>query len=91
MFEEEIRRYDKTVADYQELIVAPMGKEQYRERNEVLFSCHSCGIEGNSFTVDNTRELFEQGLGYCPCWQITAGVSGDGRPFRRIRMDAQAS
>ena len=63
MFEEEIRRYDKTVADYQELIVAPMGKEQYRERNEVLFSCHSCGIEGNSFTVDNTRELFEQGLG----------------------------
>lgn len=66
MFEEEIRRYDKTVADYQELIVAPMGKEQYRERNEVLFSCHSCGIEGNSFTVDNTRELFEQGLGYYP-------------------------
>ena len=38
MFEEEIRRYDKTVADYQEQIVAPMGKDQYRERKEVLFS-----------------------------------------------------
>lgn len=66
MYENEIRRYDKTVAEYQKLIVEPMGKEQYRERNEVLFSCHSCGIEGSSFTVDDTRDLFEQGLGYYP-------------------------
>lgn len=66
MFEDEIKRYDKTVADYQKLIVEPMGKEQYRERNEVLLSCHSCGIEGSSFTVDDTRDLFEQGLGYHP-------------------------
>lgn len=66
MFEHEIRRYDRTVAEYQKLIVEPMGKEQYRERNEVLFSCHSCGIEGSSFTVDDTRDLFEQGLGYYP-------------------------
>lgn len=66
MFEDEIRRYDKTVAEYQKKIVEPMGKEQYRERNEVLFSCHSCGIEGSSFSVDDTRELFEQGLGYYP-------------------------
>lgn len=66
MYESEIRRYDKTVAEYQKLIVEPMGKEQYRERNEVLFSCHSCGIEGSSFTVDDTRDLFEQGLGYYP-------------------------
>lgn len=66
MFENEIKLYDKTVAEYQKKIVEPMGKEQYRERNEVLFSCHSCGIEGNSFSVDNTRDLFEQGLGYYP-------------------------
>lgn len=66
MFENEIRRYDKTVAEYQKMIVEPMGKEQYRERNEILFSCHSCGIEGSSFTVDDTRALFEQGLGYYP-------------------------
>lgn len=66
MFDEDIKRYDKTVAEYQKLIVEPMGKEQYHDRNEVLFSCHSCGIEGNSFTVDDTRDLFEQGLGYYP-------------------------
>jgi len=66
MFEDEIKRYDKTVRDYQKMIIEPMGKEQYRERNEVLFSCHSCGIEGSSFTVDDTRDLFEQRLGFSP-------------------------
>ena len=66
MFNDEIKRYDRTVAEYKSQIVGPMGKEQFRERNEVLFSCHSCGIEGNSFTVDDTRDLFEQGLGYYP-------------------------
>lgn len=66
MFEKEIERYDRTVAEYNRLIVEPMGTEQYRERNEVIFSCHSCGIEGNTFTVDDTRNLFEQGLGYRP-------------------------
>lgn len=66
MFESEIKKYHETVDAYRQTIIAPMGKEQFRERNEVLFSCHSCGIEGNSFTVDNTRELFEQGLGYYP-------------------------
>ena len=66
MFNDEIKRYDRTVAEYKSQIVGPMGKEQFRERNEVLFSCQSCGIEGNSFTVDDTHDLFEQGLGYYP-------------------------
>lgn len=66
MFESEIKKYNDVVETYMQNIIAPMGQEQYRERNEVLFSCHSCGIEGNSFTVDNTRDLFEQGLGYYP-------------------------
>lgn len=66
MFDHEIKLYDKTVRDYQKTIIEPMGKEQYRERNEVLFSCHSCGIEGSIFSVDDTRALFEQGLGYYP-------------------------
>ena len=66
MFENEIRKYDEVAEAYKQTIIVPMGMEQFRERNEVLFSCHSCGIEGNSFTVDNTRELFEQGLGYYP-------------------------
>lgn len=66
MFEHEIKRYDEAVRAYRRMIVEPMGKEQYRERNEILFSCHSCGIEGNSFSVDDTRALFEEGLGYYP-------------------------
>lgn len=66
MFETEIHQYDATVTKYQREIEGPLGKEQARERNEILFSCHSCGIEGSSFSVDDTRALFEQGLGYMP-------------------------
>lgn len=66
MFEDEIRKYDTTVAEYQRTVVEPMGDEQNRRRNEILFSCHSCGIEGSTFSVDDTRSLFEQGLGYRP-------------------------
>lgn len=66
MFEHEIKKCDETVKAYKKMIVEPMGSEQYRERNEILFSCHSCGIEGSSFSVDDTRALFEEGLGYYP-------------------------
>lgn len=66
MFEEEIKTYETIVESYQKEIVQPMGEEQYRKRSEILLSCHSCGIEGNSFSVDDTRALFEQGLGYYP-------------------------
>lgn len=59
MFTKEIERYDKTVETYQKVVARPMGEEQYRQRAEILFSCHSCGIEGNSFSVDDTRALFE--------------------------------
>lgn len=66
MFEHEIKKYDATVKAYKRNIVAPMGEEQYLDRNEILFSCHSCGIEGSTFSVDDTRALFEEGLGYSP-------------------------
>ncbi len=36
------------------------------EYNEILFSAHSCAIEGNSFTVDDTRILHEQGMAMIP-------------------------
>ena len=36
------------------------------EYNEILFSAHSCAIEGNSFTVDDTRILREQGMAMIP-------------------------
>ena len=66
MFEQELLKYDELVQRYQEEIVAPMEPASYNEYAEILFSCHSCGIEGNSFTVDDTRALFEQQLGFYP-------------------------
>lgn len=66
MFEKEIKLYDKTVVDYRQHIMEPMGEQEYRKHAEILLSCHSCGIEGSTFSVDDTRALFEQGLGYYP-------------------------
>ena len=37
-----------------------------KDYNEILFSAHSCAIEGNSFSVNDTRELKEKGLGVIP-------------------------
>ena len=66
MFETEIKLYEELAATYYEKIVLPMGKKEFREYSEILFSCHSCGIEGSSFSVDDTRCLFEEQLGYHP-------------------------
>lgn len=66
MFEQEIEQYDRLAALYLERVAKPMGEMEFRKRSEILFSCHSCGIEGSSFSVDDTRALFEQGLGYYP-------------------------
>ena len=66
MFEKEIEIYENLRTEYQAKIEVPMGKEQYREYSEILFSAHSCAIEGNSFTVDDTRTLKEKGLGMIP-------------------------
>ena len=66
MFEQEINQYDKLAKQYLERVAKPMGDLEFRKYSEVLFSCHSCGIEGSSFSVDDTRALFEQGLGYYP-------------------------
>ena len=66
MFEQEINQYDQLAKQYLERVAKPMGDLEFRKYSEVLFSCHSCGIEGSSFSVDDTRALFEQGLGYYP-------------------------
>lgn len=65
-FEEEIKLYESLRCKYQELIINKMDREEYTKYNEVLFSTHSCAIEGNSFSVDDTRELKEKGLGMIP-------------------------
>ena len=66
MFEKEIEEYERIRADYQENIADRMSREQWMEYNEILFSAHSCAIEGNSFTVDDTRILREQGMAMIP-------------------------
>ena len=64
--EEEINKYEDLRCKYQALIINKMDSEEYTKYNEVLFSTHSCAIEGNSFSVDDTRELKEKGLGMIP-------------------------
>lgn len=65
-FEKEIKDYESLKAKYMTLVIDKMDRDEYRDFNEVLFSTHSCAIEGNSFSVDDTRELKEKGLGMIP-------------------------
>ena len=66
MFEKEIEQYERIREEYQQKIADRMGKKQWMEYNEILFSAHSCAIEGNSFTIDDTRILREQGMAMIP-------------------------
>jgi len=60
--EELLKKYDSLVLDYTKTIVDSFSAEDFREYNEILFSANSCAVEGNTFTVDETRELREQGI-----------------------------
>lgn len=66
MFEQEIKHYEQVRCEYEERIVKTMAPVDYMDWHEVLFSTHSCAIEGNSFTVNDTRILKEQGLAMVP-------------------------
>lgn len=66
MFEQEIAQYEALLEQYNGYISSRMSVEDLRQYNEVLFSAHSCAIEGNSFSVNDTRELKEKGLGLIP-------------------------
>ena len=66
MFEKNIEEYEGIRQEYQQKIADKMGEKQWMEYNEILFSAHSCAIEGNSFTVDDTRILREQGMAMIP-------------------------
>lgn len=63
MYEKEIRDYEEVREKYQRKVVQPMSEKDFFDYAEVLFSAHSCAIEGNSFSVNDTRELKEKGLG----------------------------
>lgn len=66
MYEKEIAQYEQILLEYREKVTDRMGRKQWMEYNEILFSAHSCAIEGNSFTVDDTRILREQGMAMIP-------------------------
>ncbi|MGY3055691.1 Fic family protein [Pedobacter sp. UYEF25] len=61
--EDFLREYDEALKNYTELIVKSFRKKDFREYSEILFSAHSCAIEGNSFSVNDTKELREKGIG----------------------------
>ena len=66
MFERQIEAYEILRMEYMQRVTSRMNRDDLKEYNEVLFSAHSCAIEGNSFSVNDTRELKEKGLGVIP-------------------------
>lgn len=55
------KEYELLRKKYSNIIVSSFDKSDFTKYNEILFSAHSCGIEGNSFSVEDTRELREKG------------------------------
>ncbi len=66
MCEKEEKRYQELLEAYREKVISRMGVDDYARYSEALFSAHSCGIEGNSYSVDDTRALMELSLGVVP-------------------------
>lgn len=59
-------RYEAALTEWRNVVADKMSDEDRRTRAEILFSCHSCAIEGNSYSVDDTRALKELSLGFTP-------------------------
>lgn len=57
-----LKKYDSVVKEYNSVIVDSFSADDFKEYNEILFSAHSCAVEGNTFTVAETRELREKGM-----------------------------
>ena len=85
MFEKEIERYEQVRHDNETQIMAKMSHEDYMDWHEVLFSCYSCGIEGNTFTVDDTRILKEKGLSMVPVGHSLLECTEMAYHFRAFR------
>ena len=85
MFEQEIKQYEHVRQEHNRLVVKKMVTADYMDWHEVLFSAHSCAIEGNSFTVDDTRILKEQGLGMVPVGHSLLECTEMADHFRAFR------
>ncbi|MFT4094394.1 MAG: Fic family protein [Niabella sp.] len=57
-----LEEYDSVLQTYTIAVEKRFSRENLFEYNEILFSAHSCAIEGNSFSVNDTKELKEHGL-----------------------------
>lgn len=57
-----LKKYDSKGNEYKRIIADSFRLEDFREYNEILFSANSCAVEGNSFTVDEAKELKEKGI-----------------------------
>ncbi|MFT3947477.1 MAG: Fic family protein [Agriterribacter sp.] len=60
--EQILAEYKQTLDLYKKQVSSTFSRENYFEYNEILLSAHSCAIEGNSFSVNDTRELKEHGV-----------------------------
>ena len=49
MFEKEIKEYESLLKIYRQKVTERMAVSDVKEYNEVLFSAHSCAIEGIPF------------------------------------------
>ena len=66
MCEDLEKEYGELMLEYQQKVTDKMSPEELLTYNEVLFSAHSCGIEGNSYTINDTRARKELSLGVVP-------------------------
>ena len=57
MFKKEIELYEACLQEYKKRIIDRFTLQDLKEYNEILFSAHNCAIEGNTFSVDETRTL----------------------------------
>jgi len=62
VMEDRIRLYEETRLEYQSTVAENFDPADFADYNENLFTAHSCTIEGNSFSVDDTRALKEHGM-----------------------------
>lgn len=66
IFDSSKKRYFEILPEYQQKVEKQMADDDLKSFNEILFSCHSCAIEGNSYTVNDSRALYELGLSSIP-------------------------
>ena len=58
-YDKYIEKYEEVKKEYQQVIIDSFDKDDFSKYIQDLFTAHSCAIEGNSFSVDDTRELRE--------------------------------